>query len=255
MLNGTRNVRDHHDWWTEWVVARRSFDASIPPCSAIARRRLIDAPDGQVRQHPEHRVHPPHPAHDRGAEQHRLDQQDLPERVAHPGVGGAEPGELLAEELEPGLAGRVAHQLAPEAGRADRVSRVQRDVGLVGPELLTVVGHVHAAVRVGRRERGVTEQPPADEIVGASVGEQQPVRRFVHERQELRVRAAHEQEREHVPDRVPPPHREADDRRRPAPTPRPPTARCATTGWSAAGHGTRAAGARRAAPAPSPATG
>ena len=41
MLNGTRNVRDHHDWRTEWVVARRSFDASIPPCSAIERRRLI----------------------------------------------------------------------------------------------------------------------------------------------------------------------------------------------------------------------
>ena len=41
-------------------------------------------PDREVRQHPEHRVHPPHPADDRRREQHRLDHQDLPERVAHP---------------------------------------------------------------------------------------------------------------------------------------------------------------------------
>ena len=53
--------------------------------------------------------------------------------------------------------------------------------GSFGPELVLVVGHVPAAVQIGRREGGVAEHPPADEVVDALVGEQQPVRGLVGE--------------------------------------------------------------------------
>ena len=41
MWNGTSIERAHHVWRTVWVVARRSVDASMPPCSAMERSRLM----------------------------------------------------------------------------------------------------------------------------------------------------------------------------------------------------------------------
>ena len=130
----------------------------------------------------------------------------------------------------------------------DGVAAVERDVGLVRAELLTVVGHVHPAVRIGRGELGEAEQPATDEIVGAPVREQQAVRGLVHQRGELGVRPTHEQEGRDRAPRVPigrrtrSPHRSAG-------TARAPTRRCATTGCGAVRRGKPAAGARRRAPA------
>ena len=45
----------------------------------------------------------------------------------------------------------VARELAPQRGAGDRVAAVEVDVGLVGAELVAVVGHVAPAVEVGRR--------------------------------------------------------------------------------------------------------
>ena len=207
-----------------------------------------DPPDGEERQRPRTPGRPTRPR----PRSRRRAGRPAPRRIFHSvrrtrGVGRAEAGELLAEQPEARAPGGVAHQLAPEARAADRVARVERDVGLVGAELLAVVRHVDAPVGVGRRERRVAEEPPADEVVGAAVGEQQPVRGLVHQRRELRLRAPHEQEGEHVADRVAPPHREADDDDRLHPHRHHRPARCATTGSRAAGHGTRAADVRRRA--------
>ena len=108
---------------------------------------------------------------------------------------GSHRAEQALEELPTGLAGRVAHELAAHRVVRDRVAAVEGDVGLVGPELLAVVRHVAAPVRVDRRERREAEQPAADEVVDLAVAEQQPVRGLVHQRRELRVGAAHEEER------------------------------------------------------------
>src|SRR5918994_1352080 len=45
VLNGTSQNRAAHDWRTWWVVRRRSGLRSMPPCSAIDRRRLITRHD------------------------------------------------------------------------------------------------------------------------------------------------------------------------------------------------------------------
>ncbi len=41
VLKGTIQKRGSQDCWTWWVVSRRSLDRIIPPCSAMARSRLM----------------------------------------------------------------------------------------------------------------------------------------------------------------------------------------------------------------------
>ena len=118
------------------------------------------------------------------------------------GLGRAHAAQQALEQLPAGLAGRVAHELAPHRRARDRVAAVQRDVGLVGAELFAVVRHVPAPVEVDRRERREAEQPASDPVVPLAVAEQQPVRGLVHQRRELRVGAAHEQEHDDPHDEV-----------------------------------------------------
>src|SRR5436190_2192365 len=90
---------------------------AIGSCSRLSdgAEAVDDAPHREERQHPQHRVDPPVPDRDRGAQQDRLHEQDLRQRAPHLRIVGAEARELVAEEPDPGSTGRVARQLAPEA--------------------------------------------------------------------------------------------------------------------------------------------
>ena len=117
-------------------------------------------------------------------------------RTAAAASGDADAAEQALEQLPAGAGrSRRARACGATSRVRDRVAAVERDVGLVGAELVAVVRHVPAPVEVDRRERREAEQPAADPVVDLAVAEQQPVRGLVHERRELRVGAAHEQER------------------------------------------------------------
>ena len=88
---------------------------------------------------------------------------------------------------------RSRRSLRCHESAGDRVAAVQREVGLVGAHLVSVVGEVDASVGEERLERRVGEQPPADVVVRPAVGEQQPVGGLVAEDVEQAVAAAHQQ--------------------------------------------------------------
>ena len=180
----------------------------MPPCSAIERSRLITRHTVRYGSQPQHRVQPPVPGRDRRGEQHGLHGEDLPQRRART-VGRTSESRATARAAAciPVRPVTSRTSLRRRLAARDRVADVQRDVGLVGAELLAVVRHVDPAVGVGRGEARVAEQPPPDEVVGLAVGEQQAVGGLVHQRGELGVGAAHQ----HEPDR-PRPRSEADRR-------------------------------------------
>ena len=89
-------------------------------------------------------------------------------------------------------------ELASHRVGRDRVARVEREVGLVGPHLVLVVREVHPPVRRERLERRVGEQPLADAVVQPAPGEEQPMRGLVTEDVEQAVPTAHPEECEGV---------------------------------------------------------
>ena len=188
-------------WRTECVVSRRSFERCIPPCSAIERSRLITRHTVRYGAQPEEEVQPQ--ATERRwptAMSTDLHAEDLPGRAPSARrPSSAAPRSRPLQQLPAGLA--VASRTSLRRNdRGDGVAAVERDVGLVGSELVAVVRHVAAPVEVGRRERRVAEQPAPDPVVGRAVAEQQAVGGLVHQRGELRVRPTHEQEGQERPD-------------------------------------------------------
>ena len=113
-------------------------------------------------------------------------------------------------ELPSGDTECIAGELAPHRVAGDRVAAVERDVGLVRPELLAVVRHVAAAVEVDRDHHRVRDEPTADEVVHGSACEQQAMGSFVHEDVEPADHRAHREEREEPDDRVVRPDRDAN---------------------------------------------
>ena len=92
----------------------------------------------------------------------------------------------------------VAQEPAPQRGPGAGVGAVEGEVGLVGPELVLVVGEVDPAVELHRGEDRVGDDPGADPVVPPLVGEEELVRRLVHEDGEAGVHRAHEDEGEQV---------------------------------------------------------
>ena len=86
----------------------------------------------------------------------------------------------------------VAGEFATQRRAGDRVAAVQRNVGFVRSELLSVMRHMSAAIAIDRRESHVANQPAPHPVVELAVPEQHAVRGFVHQRGKLRVGAAHE---------------------------------------------------------------
>ena len=159
-------------WVTEWVVTLRSLDASRPPCSAIERSRLMTRQTVRYGRN-----------HGSGKTSGYFAAIDTANNTTgtatifhsvwrHTRIGRTESPRLLTQQSQTGPAGEVAQQLATQAGGTDRIADVERDVGLVGPELLAVVRHVHSAIGFGRREARIAEQPPSDDVVELAVGEQ-----------------------------------------------------------------------------------
>ena len=116
-----------------------------------------------------------------------------------------------AKFFQPEMPDRVAHQPAAQGGPGAGVGTVEGEVGLVGTELVLVVGEVDPAVELHRGEDRVGDDPGADPVVPPLVGEEELVRRLVHEDGEAGEHRAHEDEGEQVaPPRVEP-DRAADD--------------------------------------------
>ena len=138
---------------------------------------------------------------DRCPEQHDLDGQDLPRLDA--ALAQAEVDAL--EVLVGAVPEEVAAQLAVPRVGGDRVAPVQRGVGLLGAELVAVVGEVDPAIGAERLERRVRQQPAPDDVVRPAVREQQAMGGLVPEDVEQAVAPAHQDEREQVrPPRVQP---------------------------------------------------
>ena len=162
------------------------------------------APLGHPGDEPHERVHPPaagqRPQPD---EQHHLPHDDA--QCDAPGGGRQERVEQQLQVLPAGLAVGVAPQLPVPRVLGERVAVVEDHVRLGRAELLLVVRHVAAAVRLERHERRIGAQPAADPVVDLAVGEQQPVGGLVAEDREPHHGPAHQQEREQPGDDLPRP--------------------------------------------------
>ena len=169
-----------------------------------------DSPHRQVRREPQH-VYVPATEHDRGSERDQLHGEDRAHSAARARVGAEQTGEQGAEQLETGLAGGVADQLAPERVALDRVIAIERHVRFVRAELLTMVGHVAAPVGIRPGEGDVAEQPATGPVVGGAVTEQQAMSGLVHQRRELGVSAAEQHEHRQPGERMTDPCRGDDE--------------------------------------------
>ena len=185
------------------MVTRRSGEAPRPPCSATARRRLSTR----------HTVI--HGSSQNTGQTHQWPQasHSAPKSSACTGGSAARPVVPCAAQA-PSSARRFFQPELPEASRTilrrhderrDGVAAVVRDVGLVGPELLLVVGHVAAPVGLDRHERRVGNEPAADPVVDRLVREQEAVGGLVHQDREADHPPAAHQPGEHPADRVAPP--------------------------------------------------
>ena len=111
----------------------------------------------------------------------------------------------------------VTEQAPPQGPPRAGVRGVERDVGLVRAELVLVVGEVHAPVELHRGEDGIRHHPLADPVVPPLVGEEELVRRLVHEDGEAGVERAHEDERDQVAPPLVDPDGATDGERHPEP--------------------------------------
>ena len=175
-------------------------DGLEPTVFADRPQPVEHTPLGHPREPPQQRVDPPAPGGRPGhGPQQGLDPQDRQADASE----RAGP-HRLAEHLEV-LPARDAHGVAPSrrrsvAGRT--VAPVEGQVGLVGSELLAMVGEVPPPVEADGRERRIGDQPRPDPVVDGLVGEEQLVGGLVHQDGEPDVERPHHDERHQVGHRV-----------------------------------------------------
>ena len=162
------------------------------------RAQAVDhAPDGQIRREPEDEVDPRVVQRDADRDEHELASR----RWRGPGMRtaasvGSRRAEEALEELPAGLARSRRGRACGASSRARSGSRGRE--GCRARRGRTRRGGAPCG-RAGTRSIGVNDGKPSSQrptkSLTLAVAEQQPVRGLVHERRELRVGAAHEQER------------------------------------------------------------
>jgi len=105
---------------------------------------------------------------------------------------------LSAQHFVARCAKCIALHFAQETCFCDWVIGIQGYVRFVWTKFFSVMCHVHVAIAVGIRKGWVAKQPSTDKIIYRAIAKEQAMYRFVHQRQALCVRTAHQKKRNEV---------------------------------------------------------